>query len=416
MTTPAPATGLPQTGGTSASFQRIGGPGGEEHMILNMGPSHPSTHGVLRVLLELDGEVIVRAEPDVGYLHRGMEKIAEVYGYNKFVPYTDRFDYLAPISNNVAVAMAVEKCAGIEVPPRARALRLVCCELGRISAHLLGIGAFAMDIGALSVFLYCFQQRENIYNFMEALTGARFTVSWTRVGGCARDLPPGWVDGVKRFVRDLPQRVERDVEGLLTTNRIWVDRLKGVGVIPRDVAMSYGLTGPTLRASGVEWDLRKEQPYLGYEEYDFDVPVGEVGDAYDRYLVRIEEMKQSGRILQQALDRIPEGRVSVDDKKIALPDKREVLTNMEQLIHQFMVVTEGPELGPAERYFGVENPKGELGFYVVADGTGRPKRMRIRGPSFLNIASFPYALKGAMLADVVAILGSFDFVMGECYR
>jgi NADH-quinone oxidoreductase subunit D len=416
MTTPAAPTGVPQTGGMGTSFQRLGAPGGEEHMILNMGPSHPSTHGVLRILLELDGEVIVRAEPDVGYLHRGMEKIAEVYGYNKFVPYTDRFDYLAPIANNVSFAMAVERCAGIEIPPRARSLRLICCELGRISAHLLGIGAFAMDIGALSVFLYCFQQRENIYNFMEALTGARFTVSWTRVGGCARDLPPGWVDGVKRFVRDLPQRIERDVEGLLTTNRIWVDRLKGVGVMPKDVAISYGLTGPTLRASGVEWDLRKEQPYLGYEDYDFDVPVGEVGDAYDRYLVRIEEMKQSGRILQQALDRIPEGRVSVDDKKIALPDKREVLTNMEQLIHQFMVVTEGPELGPAERYFGVENPKGELGFYVVADGTGRPKRMRIRGPSFMNIASFPYALKGAMLADVVAILGSFDFVMGECDR
>ena len=416
MTTPAPATGLPQGGGVSTSFQRLAGPGGEEHMILNMGPSHPSTHGVLRILLELDGEVIVRAEPDVGYLHRGMEKIAEVYGYNKFVPYTDRFDYLAPIANNVAVVSAVEKCAGIEIPPRARSLRLICCELGRISAHLLGIGAFAMDIGALSVFLYCFQQRENIYNFMEALTGARFTVSWTRVGGCARDLPPGWVDGVKRFVGDLPQRIERDVEGLLTTNRIWVDRLKGVGVMPRDVAISYGLTGPSLRASGVEWDLRKEQPYLGYEDYDFDIPVGEVGDAYDRYLVRIEEMKQSGRILQQALDRIPEGRISVDDKKIALPDKREVLTNMEQLIHQFMVVTEGPELGPAERYYGIENPKGELGFYVVADGTGRPKRMRIRGPSYLNIASFPYALKGAMLADVVAILGSFDFVMGECDR
>ncbi len=412
MSTPAPAT----TAGFSTSFERQKGPGGEEHMILNMGPSHPSTHGVLRILLELDGEVIVRAEPDVGYLHRGMEKIAEVYGYNKFVPYTDRFDYLAPIANNVAVVSAVEKCAGIEIPERARMLRLVCCELGRISAHLLGIGAFAMDIGALSVFLYSFQQRENIYNFMEALTGARFTVSWTRVGGCARDLPPGWVDGVKRFVKDFPQRIERDVEGLLTTNRIWVDRLKGVGVMPRDVAISYGLTGPSLRASGVEWDLRKEQPYLGYENFDFDIPVGEVGDAYDRYLVRIEEMKQSARILQQALDRIPEGPINVDDKKIVLPGKREVLTSMEQLIHQFMVVTEGPELGPAERYFGVENPKGELGFYVDADGTGRPRRMRVRGPSFMNIASFPYALKGSMLADVVAILGSFDFVMGECDR
>ena len=409
----APAT---PTGGFTTSVERIAGAGHDERMILNMGPSHPSTHGVLRILLEMDGEVITRAEPDVGYLHRGMEKIAEVYGYNKFVPYTDRFDYLAPIANNVAVATAVEVACGIEIPPRARVLRVICAELGRISAHLLGIGAFAMDIGALSVFLYSFQQREYIYNFMEALTGARFTVSWTRVGGCARDLPPGWVEGVKRFVADLPQRIERDVEGLLTTNRIWVDRLKGVGVMPRDVAISYGLSGPSLRASGVEWDLRKEQPYLGYADYDFDIPVGEVGDAYDRYLVRIEELKQSGRILQQALANIPGGPLSVDDQKISLPVKRDVLTNMEQLIHQFMVVTEGPELGPAERYFAVENPKGELGFYVVADGTGRPKRMRIRGPSFVNIACFPYALKGAMLADVVAILGSFDFVMGECDR
>jgi NADH-quinone oxidoreductase subunit D len=416
VTTPAtpPTSGVP--GAISASFQRVKGPGDEEHMILNMGPSHPSTHGVLRILLELDGEEIVRAEPDVGYLHRGMEKIAEVYGYNKFVPYTDRFDYLAPIANNIAVTSAVESVVGIELPPRGRSLRVICSELGRISAHLLGIGAFAMDIGALSVFLYCFQQRENIYNFMEALTGARFTVSWCRVGGHSRDLPPGWVDGVKRFVKDLPQRIERDVEGLLTTNRIWVDRLKGIGVMPKDIAISYGLTGPSLRASGVEWDLRKERPYLGYEDYDFDVPVGETGDAYDRYLCRIEEIKQSGRILQQALEKLPDGPISVDDKKITLPVKREVLTNMEQLIHQFMVVTEGPEIGPGERYFAAENPKGELGFYVVADGTGRPKRMRIRGPSFVNIMCFPYALKGSMLADVVAILGSFDFVMGECDR
>lgn len=411
MGNPAPAPEV-----VTSSFQRIGGEDGSEHMILNMGPSHPSTHGVLRVLLELDGEQIVRAEPDIGYLHRGMEKIAEVYGYNKFVPYTDRFDYLAPIANNVATMMAVEKTVGIEVPPRGRAIRLIATELGRISAHLLGIGAFAMDVGALSVFLYSFQQREYIYNLLEALTGARFTVSWTRVGGCSRDLPPGWVDGAKRFVKDLPQRMERDVEGLLTTNRIWVDRLKNVGVMPRDKAISYGLTGPSLRASGVEWDLRKERPYLGYEDFDFDVPVGSVGDAYDRYLIRMEEIKQSGRILQQALERIPSGPVSIDDKKITLPVKREVLTKMEELIHQFMVVTEGPELGPAERYFGVENPKGELGFYVSADGTGRPHRLRIRGPSFFNIACFPYVLRGALLADVVAILGSFDFVMGECDR
>lgn len=386
------------------------------HMVLNMGPSHPSTHGVLRVILELDGERIVRADPDLGYLHRGMEKIAEAYGYNKFIPYTDRFDYLAPVANNIACALAVEKCVGIEAPPRAQALRLICCELGRIQSHLLGLGAFAMDVGALSVFLYCFRERESIYNFMEALTGARFTVSYQRIGGCARDVPPGWIDAVSRFVEGLDARIERDIEGLLSTNRIWVDRLKGVGTIPREQALSYGLTGPCLRASGVEWDLRKEQPYLGYEQYEFDVPVGRHGDAFDRYLVRVEEMKQSCRILKQALRRIPDGPIVVDDHKVALPAKREVLTSMEQLIHQFMVVTEGPELGPAERYYGIENPKGELGFYVSADGTGRPRRMRVRGPSFVNLSILPWLLRGAVIADVVAIFASMDFVMGECDR
>ena len=419
--TPAvPTPAVPTTPGTKAitvtpsaapGFDSDGG-----HMILNMGPSHPSTHGVLRIVLEMDGERIVRADPDIGYLHRGMEKIAEAYGYNKFIPYTDRFDYLAPVANNVGVAMAIESVVGIVVPPRARSLRLICAELGRLHSHLLGIGAFAMDVGALSVFLWCFRERESIYNFMEALTGARFTVSWTRVGGCARDIPPGWVDGVRRFVEGLPGRIERDVEKMLTTNRIFMDRLRGVGVISREVALGYGLTGPVLRASGVEWDLRKERPYLGYEEYDFDVPVGEHGDAYDRYLVRIEEMKQSCRIVLQALGRIPDGPITVPDHKISLPEKRSVLTNMEQLIHQFMVVTEGPELPAGERYFGIENPKGELGFYVVTDGTGKPMRLRVRGPSFVTLSCLPHVLKGALFADVVATLASLDFVMGECDR
>ncbi len=413
--TPRPAMVNPYLVSLEPALREDGTPE-EDRMVLNMGPSHPSTHGVLRIVLEMDGEEIVRAEPDIGYLHRGMEKVAEVYGYNKFIPYTDRFDYLAPISNNVAVAMAVEAAVGIEVPPRARSIRLIVSELGRLQAHLLGIGAFAMDIGALSVFLYCFRERELIYNFLESLTGARMTVSYTRIGGCSRDLPPGWIDGVKRFANELPARIDRDIVGFLTTNRIWVDRLKDVGVISRETAIQYGLTGPSLRGSGVEWDLRRERPYLGYEEYDFDVPVGEVGDSYDRYLIRIEEMKQSARILQQALGRVPEGPISVDDMKVALPPKRQVLTSMEQLIHQFMVVSEGPELPPAERYFSVENPKGELGLYVVTDGTGRPFRMRIRGPSFMNISCLPYVLRGAMLPDVVAILGSLDFVMGECDR
>ena len=387
-----------------------------DYMTLNMGPSHPSTHGVLRILLELDGEEVVTADHDVGYLHRGMEKIAETYGYNKFIPYTDRMDYLAPISNNIACAMGIEAVNGIVTPPRCQAIRVICAELGRISAHLLGLGAFAMDIGALTVFLYCFREREYIYDLMEKLTGARFTVSFTRVGGVARDLPPGWADQVKEYVNKLPKTIEEDVEQMLTTNRIWVDRLQGVGVIPKDVAMSYGLTGPCLRGSGVEWDLRKERPYLGYENYDFDVPIGEHGDAYDRYLCRIEEVKQSARLVLQAIDKLPDGPICVEDHKVSLPKKHEVLTSMEELIHQFMVVTEGPALPAGERYFGFENPKGELGFYVKTDGTGKPFRLRMRAPSFVNLSILPYLLPGALVSDAVAILGSLDFVMGECDR
>ncbi len=387
-----------------------------EYMTLNMGPSHPSTHGVLRIVLELDGERIVSAVPDLGYLHRGMEKIAETYGYNKFIPYTDRMDYLAPVSNNIACAMGIEAVNGIETPPRCQAIRVICTELGRISAHLLGLGAFAMDVGALTVFLYTFREREVVYDFMEALTGARFTVSFTRVGGIARDLPDGWAAAVRRFAEKIPKTIEEDVELLLTTNRIWVDRLQGVGVIPRDVAIAHGLTGPCLRGSGVEWDLRKERPYLGYENYQFDVPVGRVGDAYDRYLCRIEEIKQSARIIVQAIDKLPDGPIAVEDHKIRLPEKRKVLTSMEELIHQFMVVTEGPALPAGERYFGFENPKGELGFYVKTDGTGRPARLRMRAPSFVNLGIVPYCFRDAMVADTVAILGSLDFVMGECDR
>jgi NADH-quinone oxidoreductase subunit D len=385
-------------------------------IFLNMGPSHPSTHGVLRIVLELDGETVVRAEPDIGYLHRGMEKIAETYGFTKFIPYTDRMDYLAPVANNIAVCTAAEVLMGIELPPRAKAIRVVCAELGRISSHLLGLGAFAMDIGALTVFLYCFRERETIYNFMESLTGARFTVSYPRVGGLSRDMPPGWADAVLRFAGELPARVERDVERLLTRNRIWVDRLQGVGTIPREVAISYGLTGPNLRGSGVEWDLRKEMPYFGYGEYEFDVPVGSKGDAYDRYLCRVEEIKQSARILRQALERMPSGPIAVEDGKHFLPAKERVMTRMEELIHQFMIVTEGPKAPVGEIFWAHENPKGELGFYVVGDGTARPYRLRMRAPSFVNLSILPWLLPGSMLSDTVAILASLDFVMGECDR
>jgi len=305
---------------------------------------------------------------------------------------------------------------GIVTPPRCQAIRVICTELGRISAHLLGLGAFAMDVGALTVFLYTFREREVIYDFMEALTGARFTVSFTRVGGLARDLPDGWAEAVRRFADRIPKTIEEDVELMLTTNRIWVDRLQGVGTIPKDVAIAYGLTGPCLRATGVEWDLRKERPYNGYENYEFDVPVGEHGDAYDRYLLRIEEIKQSARILKQAIAALPDGPISVEDHKITLPEKTKVLTSMEELIHQFMVVSEGPALPAGERYFGHENPKGELGFYVKTDGTGRPHRLRMRAPSFVNLGIVPYVFQGALVSDTVAILGSLDFVMGECDR
>jgi len=386
-----------------------------ERQIINMGPSHPATHGVLRLKLELDGEVIVHATPDVGYLHRGDEKIAENMQYNQFVPYTDRLDYLAPLANNVAYAMAVEKLMGWELPPRGQAIRVICCELARISAHLLGLGAFAMDTGAFTVFLYTFTEREKIYNLTEKLTGARFTTSYTRVGGQVRDLPDGFVEQVRQFLKEVLPAVN-EIDRMLSRNKIWVDRTKDVGVISREDAVAYGLSGPNLRGSGVEHDLRKKHPYLGYENYDFDIPVGSAGDAYDRYLVRIEEMRQSVRILEQVLSKLPDGPVNICDEKNTLPKKKDVMTKMEELIHHFIISTTGVQAPPGEVYFGAENPKGELGFYICSKGGGVPYRLKIRAPSFVNLSILPKLLPGAMLSDVVAILGSLDFVMGECDR
>src|SRR3989440_6899066 len=297
-----------------------------EKMVLNMGPSHPATHGVLRLVLELDGEIITKATPDVGYLHRGDEKIAENMTYTQFIPYTDRLDYLAPLANNVAYALAVEKLLGIDrqLPLRCQYIRVVCCELARLSAHLLGLGAFAMDVGALTVFLFTFTEREKIYNLIEALTGARFTTSYTRIGGLCRDLPPGWVDQCRKFLNEVIVNFGES-EKLLTRNRIFVDRTKDIGVIPRDVAIDYGLTGPNLRGSGVEYDLRKAHPYLCYADLQFDIPVGSVGDCYDRYLVRLEEMRQSVRILHQCLDRLPGGPDNRSKEPINVPDRKTVL-------------------------------------------------------------------------------------------
>ena len=386
-----------------------------EKLVLNIGPSHPSTHGVLRLILELDGEVITKADTDIGYLHRGDEKIAENMTWNQFVPYTDRLDYLAPLANNVAYTCAVEKLMGYELPPRAKVTRVICCELARISAHLLGLGAFAMDVGAMTMFLYTFTEREKIYNLIELLTGARFTTSFTRVGGQTRDLPPGFLEGVKEFSEQFVGRLD-EFGKMLNRNRIFVDRTKDVGVISAETALDFGLTGPNLRGSGHDYDVRKYFPYLGYETYDFEVPVGQTGDCYDRFAVRMEEMRQSVKILLQAVAKMPGGAWMVDDPKNVLPPKDKVLTKMEELIHQFLVVTQGPDAPPGEVYFGAENPKGELGFYLNSRGGGVPHRLKIRAPSFCNLGILNTLLPGHTVSDVPAILGSIDFVMGECDR
>jgi len=395
-----------------------------EKMVLNMGPSHPATHGVLRIVLELDGEVITKADPDVGYLHRGDEKIAENMTYTQFIPYTDRLDYLAPLANNVAYALAVEKLLGIDqqLPPRCQYIRVMCAELARISAHLLGLGAFAMDTGAVTVFLLTFTEREKIYDLAEAASGARLTTSYTRVGGLLRDIPPTWCDQVRKFLKEFEVSLA-EANTLLTRNRIWVDRLRDLGVVSKEMAIDYALSGPNLRGSGIDYDLRKNQPYLCYKDLNFDIPVGSVGDCYDRYLVRMEEMAQSIRILYQCLDKIPGGAtnsthepVNIPDGKITLPSKQKVLSSMEELIHQFMLVTEGINCPPGEIYFGHENPKGELGFYIDSRGGGVPYRLKIRAPSFVNLSILGELLPGCMISDVPVVLGSLDFVMGESDR
>lgn len=386
-----------------------------EKLVLNMGPSHPATHGVLRLVLELDGEIITKADPDVGFLHRGDEKIAENMHYNQFVPYTDRLDYLAPLANNVAYALAVEKLMGWEVPARGKAIRVICCELARISAHMLGVGVFAMDVGAMTVFLYTFTEREKVYNLCEQLTGARFTTSYTRVGGQIRDLPEGFTSAVSRFLDELEPVID-EIDKLLSRNRIFMDRTQDIGVISKAEAIAYGITGPNLRGSGVEFDVRKAHPYLDYDKYEFDVPVGTKGDCYDRYLVRMEEMRQSVRILRQVLAQLPSGPINVADAKGLLPKKEKVLMKMEELIHHFIIATQGIDAPVGEVYFSAENPKGELGFYINSTGGGVPHRLKIRSPSFLNLSILSKLLPGHMVSDIPAVLGSLDFVMGECDR
>lgn len=389
---------------------------GNERLFLNMGPSHPATHGVLRLMLELDGDRVVKCDPVIGYLHRGDEKIAENMTYNQFIPYTDRLDYLAPLHNNVTYVLAVEQLAKLQVPPRCQAIRVMCCELARISSHLLGLGAYGMDAGAMSIFLYTFTQREHLYTLFEKLTGARFTTSYTRVGGLTRDIPPGWLEAVSAFLDQFIPALD-EIEGLLTRNKIWLERTENIGIISREDALAYGLTGPNLRASGVDLDLRRDKPYSGYEQYDFDVPIGTKGDAYDRYLVRMEEMRQSVRILRQVIKTFPPGPWYAEEaRKIFAPPKAKVLTSMEELIQNFMLVTTGPQIPPGQVYFEAENPKGALGFFIVSKGGGVPYRLKIRGPSFSTLSILPKLVPGHMMTDITVILGSLDFVMGECDR
>jgi NADH-quinone oxidoreductase subunit D len=386
-----------------------------DEMVVNMGPQHPSTHGVLRLVLRLDGEVVKAVQPHVGYLHRGMEKIAETMTYHQFIPYTDRLDYLAPLSNNVAYVLAVEKLMGITVPPRADVIRVMACEIARISAHLLWLGTGALDLGAATVFFHTFRERETLYNLIESLTGTRLTTSYPRVGGLARDLPDGWAGQVESFVRSFPLALD-EIDRLLTGNQIWLKRTQGVGRISAADAVAYGLTGPNLRATGVAYDVRKQQPYSGYEAYEFDVPVGSEGDAYDRYLVRLAEMRQSVRILDQTLRNLPDGPINIDDPKVVLPSKERVLTKMEELIEQFMIVTEGFKAPAGEIYHAIEAPKGELGFYIKSDGAKSPYRLHIRSPSFVNLQAIETMAVGGLLSDLVAVIMSLDPVMGEVDR
>ncbi len=386
-----------------------------ETMILNLGPSHPSTHGVLRVILELDGEVVVKATPDIGFLHRGLEKLAESKTYHQCIPLTDRLDYVAGMSNNFAYVLAVEKLLGIEVPPRAQAIRVLLSELQRIASHILWLGTHAHDIGAMTPLFYALRERDEILFMFEMVCGSRLTPSYFRVGGLVQDLPEGFEEKCREFTRTFQSHVD-EYETLLTKNKIWMRRTQGVGVISAEEAINWGVSGPILRASNVNWDLRKAMPYSGYENYDFIVPTGKNGDTYDRYRVRMMEMRQSNEIVRQALDKMPGGAVLADNPHVVFPPKVKVQESIESLIHHFHLATEGFSTPKGEIYSSIESTKGELGFYLVSDGTSKPWRFRVRPPSFINLSALPTMVKGRLISDVVAIIGSIDIVLAEIDR
>ena len=390
-------------------------PSRPRNLSLNMGPQHPSTHGVLRLELELDGETIVKCQPDIGYLHTGIEKQFEVKNYQQGVTLTDRIDYLAPLSNNLCYCLAVEKLLGLEIPPFAQWTRVMLTELTRLNSHLVWLGTHAIDIGAMSVFLYCFREREDILRIFEMYSGQRMMTSYFRIGGLALEPPRGWQQRVRTFIDAFPSKVD-EYEELLTNNRIWLGRTRGVGYMSMEDMLDLGVTGPMLRAAGLKWDARKSQPYSSYDKFDFEIPTQTQGDVYARYQVRIEEMRQSARIVKQALEGMPEGRWTADAPHVVLPDREKMKTQMEALIYHFKIVTEGFRVPAGEVYQVIESPRGEVGYYVVSDGTTLPYRVHVRGPSFANLQAIPQMVQGTLIADVIAAIGSMDFVLGDSDR
>jgi NADH-quinone oxidoreductase subunit D len=386
-----------------------------ETMTLNMGPQHPSTHGVLRLVLELDGEVIVKVTPHIGYLHRGIEKLSEHRTYHQILPLTDRLDYLAPMSNNLGYILAVEKLMDVEVPERAETIRIIMAELTRLESHLVWIACHALDIGAMTVFIYAFRERETVMEIYELISGARMTSNYFRVGGLSQDVPDEFVKKVSDFIDVMPGFLDQ-YEGLLTTNPIWLKRTVGNGVISAEDAIDIGLTGPALRGSGVDWDLRRDNPYSGYDKYQFKVPVGENCDTFDRYKVRLVEMREACKIVRQGLDKLKPGPVLADCPQVCYPPKENVYNSIEGLIHHFKIASEGFSAPEGEVYQGIEAPKGELGFYIVSDGGNKPERLRIRPPSFVNLQAIEQMSVGSMIADLVAVIGTLDIVLGEIDR
>ena len=387
----------------------------EEHMLLSMGPQHPSTHGVLRLLVELDGETVVNLAPDIGFLHTGIEKNMESKRYVKALTMTDRMDYLSPMTNNMVYIMAVEKLLGIEITPRAQTIRLILAELSRLASHLVWLGTSSLDLAAMSVFLYCFREREYILDIFEMVAGQRMMVSYFRPGGLWRDVPPEFEPAVRKLLDFMPAKIA-DYEALLDQNPIFLMRTKGIGVISADEAVAWGLTGPGMRASGVDWDNRRDQPYCGYETYEFDVPVEYEGDVYARYRCRMREMRECLRLIRQGLDRLKPGPVNIDDHKIVPPPRADLGRSMEAVIHHFKLWTEGFSAPEGYVYQVIESPRGEIGCYLRGNGTNKPARVHFRGPSYVNLASLPLMSKNRFIADVVSIIGSIDIVLGEIDR